>query len=255
MENPLIQETQYYINQCLHWFGHGMAIFADVPLKETLALCDGLSDNFLSDDVQLCLSGVFHAGSQPGSVDGDLDHNIENVWREDDPYYPCGDIEEKFRGHCYSHVPGRTQTADLADDFKGCDNIPEPDPVKKDDYIRRCYDSAANSLLIQHLNQPHLSDEEKITQIIESCRAYSDKEYVRFCYAGTARYWVLFDPLLTNKNPFQLCRKVEEEAKAACYSNIGFGNNENYYSEEILREYCANSEPAYVESCLNKRVL
>lgn len=252
MEDRLIQETQYFVNQCLHWFGHGVAIFTDNTLKEALAMCDGLSENFESDEVQLCLSGAFHAGSVPGNADDRLLHNVANVWKEGDPYYPCLDIEEKFRGHCYSHAAGRTLSNDLEVNFRTCDNIPESDPVKKLDYVERCYDSAANTLLAQVIMQLDMTDEEKIKKIVSDCRQYSREGYRKFCYAGAARYWVLRDPLLNNMNPFEICRRAEESAKPACYANIGFGNNENYYSEEKLREYCGNSEPDYIEFCLRK---
>lgn len=252
MEDPLIQSAQYFVNQCLHWFGHGLAVFTYNTLEETLAMCDGLNEEFNSDEVQLCLSGVFHAGSVPGESDEKFLHNVANVWKEGDPYYPCLDIEEKFRGHCYSHAAGRTLSSDLEINFKTCDDIPEPDPIKKLDYVERCYDSAANTLLAQTLMKVDLTNEEKVKEIVSNCKTYARDEYRPFCYAGAARYWVLRDPLLNNINPFEICKKVEENAKPACYANIGFGNNENYYSEEKLREYCNNSEPKYRGACLEK---
>lgn len=254
LEDPFIQKSQYFINQCLHWFGHGMAIFTYQTLNQTLAACEGLSDNFESDEVQLCLSGVFHAGSVPGNADDRLLHNVANVWKDDDPYYPCLEIEEKFRGHCYSHAAGRTLSNDLAVNFRTCDNIPEPDPAKKLDYVKRCYDSAANTLLAQTLANPDISDKEKVEKVVSDCRTYSHKGYRRFCYAGAARYWVLRDPLVNNTHPFEICKNAEEDAKPACYANVGFGNNENYYSKDILQKYCQNSEPEYRKYCLQKNV-
>lgn len=255
MENPLIQQKQYFINQCLHWFGHGVAIFANLPIKDALAMCNGLSPEFMSDEVQLCLSGIFHSGSVPGKSDSELLHNISNVWKEGDPYYPCLDIEEKFRGHCFSHAPGRTLSNDLFVNFRTCNNIPESNPEKKLDYVRRCYDSAANTLLAQTLARHELTDKEKVKKIVDDCKIFSHQEYRRFCYAGAARYWVLRDPLITNLNPFKICQLAEDNAKTACYGNIGFGNNENYYSKETLEKYCDNSEPGYVTSCLRKSAL
>lgn len=254
MENPLIQQSQYFINQCLHWFGHGLAIFSSYTLAQTLESCASLSENFLSDDVQLCLSGVFHAGTVPGESDDEFLHNVSRVLNKDDPYYPCLEIEEKFRGHCYSHAAGRTLSDDLALNFHTCDNIPEKDVAKKSDYVKRCYDSAANTLLARALENPGISREKRIEKIIQDCKEYTKEAYRRFCYGGAARYWVLRDPLLTNSDPFEFCRNVEEDAKRACYGSIGFGNNENYYSQKILEEYCKQSELEYFNACTSKVV-
>jgi len=254
MENPLIGAKQYFINQCLHWFGHGLAIFSFNTLEETLGACADLSKNFLHDDVQLCLSGVFHAGTVPGESDDEFLHNVSRVLKKDDPYYPCLEIEEKFRGHCYSHAAGRTLSNDLSLNFRTCDNIPEKDAAKKSDYVRRCYDSAANTLLARALQNPDKSREKRIEQIIQDCKGHTKEAYRRFCYGGAARYWVLRDPLLTNAGPFELCRHVEESGKSVCYGSIGFGNNENYYSQKILEEYCKQSEPGYLSACMSKIV-
>lgn len=252
LEDPLIQSSQYYINQCLHWFGHGAAIFANMTLDDALEACNGLSPNFQSDEVQLCLSGLFHAGSAPGESDDELLHNISNVYKEGEPYYPCSDVEEKYRAHCYGHAFGRARAKTPAEGFKVCDGIPETDPRKREVYVRACYDSAANYWLELTLAEK-ITDEEKIDKMVAGCRDFSSPQFRKYCYGGVSRYWVLRDPLITNLKPFSFCRKVEEESKSTCYGAIGFGNNENYYSEEKIRNYCGNAEKEYFYDCLSKK--
>lgn len=254
MENPLIQRTQYYVNQCLHWFGHGNAVFANISLDKTLAMCEGLSNTFNSDEVQLCLSGVFHAGTQPGGADDSLLHNIKNVWSADDVYYPCRDIPERFRGHCYSHAAGRSRSNDFSVTFGVCNNIPEHNFSKKRDYVQRCYDSAANPLLLATVKATALSETEKIIKIVDSCKKYASPEFRRYCYGGAVRYWVLFEPSIENVRPFEICRLAEEDAKSVCYGSIGFGNNENYYDKNLRAKYCNNAEKKFFEDCLFMRV-
>ena len=96
-----------------------------------------------------------------------------------------------------------------------------------------------------------LNDDQKAEKVVSDCEKYSDPQYRQFCYAGAARYWVLRDPLLNNLNPFKICKRAEKSAKPICYANLGFGNNENYYSKEKLQEYCANSEEEYTKYCLS----
>src|SRR3989344_2584495 len=45
LENPLIQEKQYFVNQCLHWFGHGVGIFSNLTLNQALEMCNKLNTN------------------------------------------------------------------------------------------------------------------------------------------------------------------------------------------------------------------
>lgn len=246
MENPAIQSKQYFINQCLHWFGHGMAIFTDQPLSETLRVCDSLSKDFGSDEVQLCLSGTFHAGSVPGTSDVDYLSNVLRVYNKDDVYFPCLEVPEKFKGQCFSHIPGRTGSQDTKVVFSNCENLPEADPKKKRNYIHRCYDSGANLLLV---NANH---DAKV--VVESCQRDSKPEYRKYCYAGAVRYSILRDPLLTNPVPFEICRLAEVENKSSCYIALGAANNENYFDAQILIEFCKKGEPEYFEDCLKKDI-
>lgn len=246
MENSAIQSKQYFVNQCLHWFGHGMAIFTDQPLIETLNICDSLSDNFGSDEVQLCLSGTFHAGSVPGTSDVDYLSNVARLYSKDDVYFPCLEIPEKFKGQCFSHVPGRTGSQDTKVVFNNCENIPEKDPRKKRNYIHRCYDSGANLLLVNSNFDPNV--------VVQNCQSDSRPAYRKYCYGGAVRYSILRDPLLTNTVPFEICRQAEVENKSSCYIALGAANNENYFDAQILIDFCKKVESDYYEDCLKKDI-
>lgn len=149
MENELILQHRAYVNQCLHWFGHGIAIFTDHSLEESLQICEELNPaSFASDDVQLCLSGVFHAGGVPGESDVDYLDNISRVYSSDDVYFPCLDVEERFKSQCFSQIPARSDTEDLHEVYQNCENIPETDPKKKRQYVHVCYNGTSNNALV-----------------------------------------------------------------------------------------------------------
>lgn len=241
LENPLVISKQYYLNQCMHWFGHGMTIFTEQTLTETLAMCESVSSNFYSDEVQLCLSGVFHAGALPGTSDATYLTNVSRVYNKNDVYFPCRDIEERFRGHCFSHVVGRSHTGDLSVMMRNCDGIPEGDPSKKRIYVERCYESIGNNLLI---NANFTSE-----GVAEACDRLAGSAYMGFCYGGAARYNALRDPLLTNTLPFAICKRAPASAKKTCYALAGFANFENYKSKTIMQDYCANAEDGYQVAC------
>ena len=241
LEDPLITQKPYFVNQCSHWFGHAVAIFTDNTLLQALAMCDGLDPNWLADIVQLCLSGVFHAGLAPGELSEDETVNIDTVYKEGDPYYPCQDIPEKYRAHCYSHAYGRTRSSDIAIQLQICNNIPEADSNKKRLYAGVCYDSVGNSVVEKSNFDPQI--------VVDNCRKYSSPSLRQYCYGGAARYWVLRNPLLENTKPLEVCAKAEEDAKPVCYARAGFGNNENYYSPEILKKFCDMGEEPYRQFC------
>ncbi len=241
LDNPLVMSRQYYLNQCMHWFGHAMAIFTDQTLEQTLAMCESVSPNFSSDEVQLCLSGVFHAGALPGTSDPGYLENVSRVYKKDDVYFPCLDVAERFRGHCFSHVVGRSHTGDVAIMMRNCDGIPEKDPEKRRLYVRGCYESIGNNLLI--------TANFTAAGVAKECQADSAPEFSGFCYGGAARYSILRDPLLNNTLPFAICKLAPTVAKTTCYGLAGFANFENYKSRSILKTFCANAEEGYPTMC------
>ena len=243
LENPLVTSKLYYVNQCMHWFGHGMAIFTDQTLDQTLAMCEGVSPNFGDDPVQLCLSGVFHAGAMPGTTDETMLQNVRRVFDPNNVYFPCSDIPERFRGHCFGHTVGRSKTGDVAVMMRNCDNIPESDLTKKDVYVRGCYESIGNNLLI--------NGKYTASGVAEQCMQSSTPRYYGYCFGGAARYAGLRDPLLNNPIPFEICQLAPVSAKPTCYALIGFANFENYKSHDILKSYCAKSEEGYLDACIH----
>lgn len=245
LEDPLITQKAYFVNQCSHWFGHAVAIFTNNTLLEALAMCDGLDSKWHADIVQLCLSGVFHAGLAPGGeLIEDKTVNIKNVFREDDPYYPCLDIPEKYRSHCYSHAYGRTRNSDMAVQLQICNNIPESNSEKKKLYSGVCYDSVGNSVIEKSNFDPQT--------VVDNCRKYSNPDLRQYCYGGAARYWVLRNPLLENTKPLEVCSKAEKDAKPVCYARAGFGNYENFYSQETLKKFCDMGEEPYRQYCMSR---
>jgi hypothetical protein len=244
LENELILQHRAYVNQCLHWFGHGIAIFTDHSLEESLQICEELNpDSFGSDDVQLCLSGVFHAGGVPGESDVDYLDNISRVYNPDDVYYPCLDVEEKFKSQCFSQIPARSDTEDLREVYKNCENIPESDPKKKLQYVHVCYNGTSNNALVY--------SEFDAKSLVETCHEVASKEYWRYCYEGAVRYSILLDPLLNNPVPFEICSLAEPENKATCYQGLGAANHENYFDYELVKDYCTKiDDMEYYEDCI-----
>lgn len=245
-ENPLIQSNQVYANHCLHWAGHGMAIFTNQTLEESLAVCEGLSPDFRSEDVQLCISGIFHAGTFPRDETGAYHENIGRVFDPDDPYFPCRIVPERFRRQCFAGVAGRSGTRNLGTIFRNCHNIPEKDGEKKFQYVRSCYDAAANILSAQ--------TEPQAMAIVTKCRDISQPVYRPYCYIGALRYWFLRNPTMANTGPSEICKIVEQEDRLLCATALGAVIWESSYSYETLEASCkAMVDPLYYNDCVTLR--
>jgi len=245
-DDPAIASKPYFVQQCAHWFGHSMTIFTDMPLIEVLEMCQSVDPNWGHGGVQLCLSGVFHSGLAPGEAEDDeiMKRNITKVFKAGDPSYPCFDVPERFRGHCYSHAYGRVMSADIGVQLKTCDNIPETNPDAKRIYVSGCYDSVGNNVIERSGFEP--------AWVVESCQKHTSPAYRPFCYGGAARYWVLRNPILENTKPLEMCSLVEDWAKPMCYARAGFGNYENFASHIILADFCSRAESAYREICIRR---
>lgn len=220
-----------------------MAIFTDQTLAQSLAVCEGLDSNFDSENVQLCISGIFHSATFPRDFTGDYGQNLSRVYKADDVYYPCKDLPERFRRQCYNDVPGRSHTRELSVIFANCLAIPENDPTKKTEYIRGCYDAASN----------YLSTQVDLTAeaVVKACRTYADPEFLGYCYAGALRYWFLRSPVVTNTEPARICTLSEREHKPLCYTALGAVIHESYYKDDILKDFCTTlADPVYYNECV-----
>jgi hypothetical protein len=241
LDNPSIQGNQVFVNHCLHWLGHGIVIYTSDTLEQILATCESLDPNFQSNEVQLCLSGVFHAGSDLGNFEELYKDNIYKVFSESDPLYPCMEIPERFRQACFGAMPGRLE-GQLQAISDTCALISDRDASAEARYKEACYTTMGNVVLNHELKSP--------AGVAALCDQYSDSEYVQFCYAGAARYWFLRMPEFENRLPIELCTEVAVQHKNVCYRALGFVVWETAYNKDHVDVYCESiNEPEFISIC------
>ena len=83
-------------NECLHGMGHAAMFVTDMELKQSLKLCDTLNDQKY---VERCYTGVFMENSSSSTS---FDHASVYI-KEDDPFYPCNALEEKYQSLCWQY--------------------------------------------------------------------------------------------------------------------------------------------------------
>jgi len=241
LDNPSIQGNQVFVNHCLHWLGHGIVIYTSDTLEQILATCESLDPNFQSNEVQLCLSGVFHAGSDLGNFEELYKDNIYKVFSETDPLYPCTEIPERFRQACFGAMPGRLE-GQLQAISDTCALISDQNVSAEARYKEACYTTMGNVVLNHELKSP--------AGVAALCDEFGDPEYVQYCYAGAARYWFLRMPEFENTLPIELCAVVAEQHKSECYRSLGFVVWETAYDKEQVEQYCDSiTEKEYTNVC------
>jgi len=107
---------EYYSYQyfsCVHGIGHGLMAYFDQDLFRSLFACSRLS-------------GEWEAGSCAGGIFMQNAMNDPGEFREDDPFYPCTAVGDRFDDACYlmqtSHIIA-TNAGDFAATFALCGTL------------------------------------------------------------------------------------------------------------------------------------
>ncbi|MBI2028694.1 MAG: cupredoxin domain-containing protein [Candidatus Levybacteria bacterium] len=83
-------------NECLHGMGHAAMFVTEMELKESLKLCDSISNQ---EHKERCYTGVFMENSSSSTS---FDH-VSRYIKKDDPFYPCNVLEEKYQSLCWQY--------------------------------------------------------------------------------------------------------------------------------------------------------
>lgn len=83
-------------NECFHGMGHAAMFVTDMELRESLKLCDTISDQQYKER---CYTGVFMENSSSSTS---FDHASIYI-KKDDPFYPCNALSEKYQPLCWQY--------------------------------------------------------------------------------------------------------------------------------------------------------
>jgi mono/diheme cytochrome c family protein len=93
-----VRRTAFLAYQCVHGLGHGLMLFTNYDLPQSLAVCDELATSW---DQTSCTGGVFMENISSS-------YGITSKWlRDDDPIYPCQTVAERHKLYCYLMVTSR----------------------------------------------------------------------------------------------------------------------------------------------------
>ena len=108
----------YY--NCVHGLGHGIMYINENELFESLKICDSLNGSWEQNS---CYGGVFME-----NVISDNKYHSTKYLKNDDIFYPCDKVEEKYKAACYlmqtSHMLDSTNYS-FSKVFKLCERVGE----------------------------------------------------------------------------------------------------------------------------------
>lgn len=151
---------------CSHGLGHGIMDVTHDNIFQALQYCDGISADY--ERVQ-CLGGVFMENT---TADG-KDH-ISRYFKEDDIFYPCTAVDEKYKEVCYWRQPRHIlmeKDWDFSQSFAVCSMI-ENTP-----YRQACYQGLGREA--DDIDNPYRKDKVSI------CANAPSKEAQEGCVTGT----------------------------------------------------------------------
>jgi hypothetical protein len=193
-------------HQCVHGLGHGLSLYLDRDLQETLRHCDALRTD---RDRDSCYGGAFmenimFAQSQHGRQ-SDPDRGT-SLLKEDDLHYPCNSVGERYKQQCYFLQPAAIlfqNGRDVDGAFEECDKAPKP-------YVAACYRGMGRD--ISSLTRGD-TDEPR-----DLCTLGTDSNEV-WCFEGAVM--LLVSSNWRTDEAVDFCSGAPAEAKSRCFESIG----------------------------------
>lgn len=219
-----IRRTTFVAYQCVHGLGHGLMLYTDYDLPNSLKICDALDGSW---DQVSCTGGVFMENISSS-------YGIKSRWlKDDDLIYPCNAVAERHKVYCYLMVTSRILPA-VGYDFRRTAAF-----CKRSEraWVATCYQSLGRDASGQSRQDP--------VKIAEICglagRGESD------CLYGAARDITsnYADPTRAG----ELCGRAAVRHRERCFSGIGTIIGSLEPTVEGRRAACRKLGARYAEAC------
>ena len=187
-------------NECLHGLGHAAMFVTDMELKNSLALCDNLGEKIHKDR---CYSGVFMENSSSSTS---FDHQSKYI-SQDDPFYPCNSLEEKYQELCWQYQSSYFSIISSQDWKKVaalCMQVPK-------EYQDKC---------IRTIGTNQVGFTRDLSKMKDDCSLMPSPHFKNICVGGVVSslsYRFVGD----TKKMVDFCNLVDPQNKETCFRQIG----------------------------------
>ena len=221
-----VRATTFIAYQCVHGIGHGLMIQTGLNMPLSLSVCEQLATAW---DQTSCDGGVFMENFNSS-------YGVKSKWlRDDDPVYPCRDVQDKHKLYCYLMVTSRTLQLNGYD----FDQTAATCKTVETDWVETCFNSMGRDASGQSTQDPQ--------RVVELC-SKAGRDFWDDCIWGAAR-----DMAATFSNgerASKLCLRLPETMRATCFWQVGTILGTMSPTAEGRRKLCAAATRRYLDDCL-----
>lgn len=193
---------KYLSWQCFHGIGHGLMIYTDNDLPESIKLCNTYSDRFMSDS---CKNGVF---MENFNVDQKV--HISKYLNPYDIFSTCRDQDLNDKPICFIYSPTfylNTNNHNYSSALKWCDTAPSL-------YKNACAYGVGSQAIKENIDNPKF-----VEKVCESGK----KSQVQECINGMIDLYINhYGSLQPAKD---LCLTLNKKNIKTCYDSIQFSSS------------------------------
>ena len=191
-----VRRTAFIAYQCVHGLGHGLMLFTNYDLPQSLSVCDELATQW---DQTSCTGGVFMENISSS-------YGITSKWlRADDPIYPCKTVAERHKLYCYLMVTSRILQFVSYDFGKAAKYCRKSDAA----WVATCFQSLGRDA--------SGTTRGNVPEILTLCKKGGDME--RECIYGAGRDLTSNDG--GSKRSRVLCSSAAARFQVYCFEGIG----------------------------------
>jgi hypothetical protein len=225
-----LRRRGYFDRQCQHGLGHGLMIQTGYDLPTALSLCAGLATRW---DHLTCSNGVFMENTNTS-------FGFRSRWiDDDDPLYPCYELDSLDRRHCFARVSTRVLQAtgnDFEEAAAACSRLAPR-------WARHCF---------RGFGRDAVDVRDGPAKPLARCGLAAGWE--GDCLFGAAR-WVMDRAASTGaRGALALCTGAPSAFRSECFRGIGGVLGLLNRSNEARRRACARMTRRYVDACTSAAI-
>lgn len=223
--------------ECLHGLGHGLTVFYGFDVFKAIKHCGEFSEEW---EVDICSNGVFMENISRYLVLGD------GTFDENDLFYPCNKMEEKYAPACYHH---QNTFILIQNNYSISDTFDDCDDITPKEYVKYCYRGMGRQFApVSSSIEIFVEPEIKFSRALDIC-LNGQTLFQSDCLTGLVR--VIIDQESLDKG-FEYCEFFPEQFKHDCYNLLGVWIQMVYDSRNEQLEQCSKAENSnYFEICIN----
>lgn len=220
--------NHFFSHQCVHGVGHGLMAWANYNLPSALESCD-----LLSQRQDSCWTGVFMENIVGGLTE---EGGHKTSYLNDDPQYPCTNVEDKYKSSCYFLQTSRMMQL-FSGDFK---KIADACGQASQTYRDVCYQSMGRDVGGVYARNPEGA--------IRACLNAPEGQFRLGCINGAVQdsFW---DPT-GQDDAIRFCSLLSKRTeKDTCYGTIIGRAPEVLASPDVRSIFCGKVEKDYQQMC------